>query len=64
MWNCKIANIIGYHTGDYIFEKGEKIVDDNRNLIIIDRKHYESVGIIRKGYKYQCNICRIYRLDR
>ena len=62
--NCKIANMIGYHTGDYIFEKGEKIVDNNRNLIIIDRKYYKSAGITRKGYKYQCNICRIYRLGR
>ncbi|MGN1297479.1 MAG: hypothetical protein ACI4VH_03495 [Clostridia bacterium] len=64
LWNCKIANVIGYHTGDYIFDKGEKIVDAGRNLTIIGQKHYESAGVIRKGYKYHCNICRIHRLGR
>lgn len=60
LWNCKIAKIIGYHTGEYIYEKGEKIVDKHRNLTIIGQRRYESAGILRKGYQYQCNICRIY----
>lgn len=62
--NCKIANIIGYHTGDYIFEKGERIIDANRDLTIIGQKRYKSSGIIRKAYQYNCNICRIHRLGR
>ena len=64
LWNGKIANIIGYHTGDYIFEKGERIVDTGRNLTIIGQRHYESAGITRKGYQYHCNICRICRMGR
>lgn len=62
--NCKIANIIGYHTGDYIFDKGENIKNDNKNLTIIGRRRIERAGILRKEYRYKCNICRIYRLGR
>lgn len=55
--NCKIANVIGYITGDYLFDKGDEIVDEAKSLTILGRKRYESAGIIRKGYQYCCNFC-------
>lgn len=56
-----IYDIINNRTGDYKLEIGEKIIDANRNLVIIDRSKKERIsnGVKRtdKCYRYHCNKC-------
>lgn len=60
-----IKNIIGAkikttagNFADFKIQIGERIIDENRDLTILDRKRVNSQKYqYRKMYKYKCNIC-------
>ena len=56
--NGKISNIIDEFYIEWGYEIGQRIVDDKRDITIIDRKRIkDSQGYLIKTYKYHCNIC-------
>ena len=63
--NCKLGGLLDSIVGKFKYKIGENIIDDNRNITIIDRK-YIIVKRIRNGrdgvayikyYKFKCNKC-------
>lgn len=55
--NGKIASIIGY--GKFNYNIGDRISDNRKDITIIDCKKGTTLNskIVRKRYKYHCNIC-------
>jgi len=52
--SCQIGRILKYKTSDFKYNIGDKIVDNKRNMLIIDRKYIKNKG---KYYNYLCNYC-------
>ncbi len=52
--SCQIGRILKYKTSDFKYNIGDKIVDNKRNMLIIDRKYIKNKG---KYYNYLCNNC-------
>lgn len=56
--HCKLGRIINKRTIDFKLSVGETIVDEKRDLIIIDREYrINERGQKRKWYKYRCMKC-------
>lgn len=65
--NCRLGSILGKITSEFKIEIGQRFIDDNRDLTIIDRKIIkrehkpDKKGRVyistEKYYKYKCNIC-------
>lgn len=56
--DIKVALLGKSKTTDFKFELKENLIDDNRNITIIDRKRTKDKrGIRRNYYKYKCNKC-------
>ena len=53
--NCQLGNIIGTQTKEFKYEIGQRIIDDKRDITIIDKKKIKGKG---KCYKYICNKCK------
>ena len=55
--NAKLKTTTG-NFADFKIQIGERIIDENRDLTILDRKRVNSQKYqYRKMYKYKCNIC-------
>ena len=50
---CNIGYIINYKVKDFRLNIGDSIIDERRNLTIVDRFFKNNF----KKYKYKCNIC-------
>lgn len=55
--NVNLQNCIGYDRSKYYYEINEHIIDDKRNMIILDRKYQVGEGFKFKYYKYKCLKC-------
>jgi len=55
---CKLGKLFGVRNGEFIFQIGESLLNDKRNLNIIDKEHRcDKYCCERKWYKYHCNKC-------
>lgn len=56
---CKLSIILGTYKVDYLYNIGDRIVDEKRDLVIIDRKRSERKNnrASRRVYRYRCNKC-------
>lgn len=52
--NCQLGNVIGTQTKEFKYEIGQRIIDEKRDITIIDKKKFKGKG---KCYKYICNKC-------
>lgn len=57
--NATISNILDEFYIEWVYEIGENIKDENRDLTVIDRKrkHDNKNGYLTKYYKVKCNKC-------
>ena len=53
---CKLSYILKKISREFKLEIGSNVVDNNRNITIIDRK-YKSNKDYQKWYRYRCNTC-------
>lgn len=53
--NGKISKIISY--GKYRYFIGQTLIEKKKNIMILERKKEKESNILRKKYKYHCNIC-------
>lgn len=55
---CGLGKILGKIDSNFKLDIGQRIIDDTRDLTIIDRKYVKSKrGQNQKYYKYKCNKC-------
>lgn len=55
---CGLGRMLGKINPDFRLNIGDRIIDDTRDLTIIDRKYVKSKrGQNQKYYKYKCNKC-------
>ena len=52
--NCQLGRILKYKTSEFKYNIGDKIIDDKRNLLIINKKYIKNKG---KYYNYLCENC-------
>lgn len=51
--NCNFGNILNYVNRDYLYNIGDNIKNENRDLIVVDRKKIKG----NRFYKCKCNKC-------
>nr|DAJ80623.1 MAG TPA: restriction enzyme [Caudoviricetes sp.] len=56
---CKLSIILRTYKVDYLYNIGDRIIDEKRDLVIIDRKRSERKNnrASRRVYRYRCNKC-------
>ena len=55
---CELGKFLGKISTDFKYEIGERLINENRDITIIDRKiDKDSSGYNRRYYKYKCNKC-------
>lgn len=53
-----LGRILGVFSPDFKYDIGQTLIDNNRNIIIIDKKYMITDNKQKcKYYKYRCNIC-------
>lgn len=59
---CSLGKVLGVIGGDFVYEVGDNIKDDRRDLVILEKYVMEVDGkctktLYTKRYKYKCNKC-------
>ena len=54
---CQIGELLNKRTGDFIYNIGDRFIDEKRDITIIDKKYIKDENQNKKYYRYHCNIC-------